>query len=809
MNYKSTLVLLILVAALGVYFFATPEKPVPPVEEPEAGGPGATARPGSNAGKPVLEGAEWNLQKIDGVGFSDGRQVMVARREGEDWMLKEPVRWRMNEHDIPNLINVATGVRYFDKMNRDANLKDLRLEPAAVTITLFPKEGKEPMVLEVGRMGVAGAGYLKIKGKPDVYVVEDSLHRLVLDRDATDWRSQSLAGAPGPERADTLSVKQQGGGFEIKRIGGRWTIVQPERSRADQDAVNAFVYGLGRAYAAKFIEDKPADLARYGLDKPQAVIQVSQPGEPGKDGAKEGGVAAKAGTLSIGSATDLTSNHYYAMWSSLDNTSTVVFTLAKLEAEKYIRPVENYRDRRLVNLPLSDITRVKAAFGKDEKPMSLSDEAQGGYALRLDKDSWVFDDAKGVTAGGPGLHLPSAMVAASDGKTEVELKPDTLAVNTMLNRLVNAKATAFEKAEESAQSGKRIGVVELVGVGGLNKEALGFYEHDPESLKVLRMTADKSGAMVSEPVAMIVPRKELTGLMVTREQLLDRSLINVVPAQVVRLEIDRMQSAYPAKYVISRVTGEKPGDEKWVFEDGSQAEVSAVSRILDLTAPLRASGRNGKVSDKPGSVIRFALVSKEGQRFEYGVTPGAGEGEAVLFTGTVPGKDAKALPTAPRGLIAALEGEVRSRSMLPVSADQIATVTINPTTDLITLNQGNKGSYRNPDGKLIDPTKVGPMFDTLAGLRAERILETPKEGVEGELKREFVIQTRDGAKWTLKVYLSRTIGVVGVLSGPVRADSAGKTGEMKVFKLSQPSMDRLSADVIAKVKRAPEGEQQE
>jgi hypothetical protein len=811
MNYKSTLVMLVLVAALGALFFFGPKGSVEPVvENPQTpGGVDAAANT-----KPVLDSAAWNLEKIGGVNFHTLRQEMEAEREGEDWVLRKPVRWRMNEHDIPNLINVATGVRYFEKLKDGANLKDLKLDPALATVTLKPKAGGEAVVLEVGRLGVAGAGYLKIAGKPEVYVVSDALHKLVLERNATDWRSQSLAGVPGPERADLVTLVSGGESFKFQRVDGKWVLEGEKGGRLDQDTVNSLVFGVGRAYASKFIEDKPADLARYGLDKPRAVVRLRAPvdvpaqkagaaSQPaaGQPAATQPAQAAQmVGTLSIGSPVDLAAGAYYAMWSTDEYPSTVVFTLSKMSAETFMRGVETYRERRLVNLKHADIMKVESAFNPEGEKTDADAAKENAYKLKLEKDVWQFDDGKS----GPGVLDLSGLVEAGKGIVGGGLSPmpDTPAVNALLDKLTRARATGFEGVDyvltQRSQPDVNLGVIQVSGLGGLETEKLTFYHHDPEHWKVRHN---------DDSVYQIVAKKDLTGVSITRKQLLDRGLINVIPTQVVKLEIDRTLSAYPAKYVITRVEEEGgKGPQKWVFEDGSAADAAAVSRVLDLVAPLRAVNRDGKVSPKPGSVIRFAVTSKEGQRFEYGVAAGGKDGDTVLFPGNVPAPGTTALPTAPRALMAAMESEVRSRTMLPVSADQLAMVTVNPGTDLITINQGNKGSYRNPDGKVLDPSKVGPMFDALGGLRCERIVEAPKSGLPGEAVRDLVVQTRDGAKWTLKLYRAQGLGNVGVLTGPSGVE--GKTSEAKVFTLSEDTMQRLLAEVVAKVRRATEEEEQ-
>src|SRR5690348_18215130 len=56
--------------------------------------------------------------------------------------------------------------------------------------------------------------------------------------------------------------------LDLKKENGKWAITQPKPLPADSDSVSSLVSTLGGVSADTTVEDKPADLSAYGLNKP-------------------------------------------------------------------------------------------------------------------------------------------------------------------------------------------------------------------------------------------------------------------------------------------------------------------------------------------------------------------------------------------------------------------------------------------------------------------------------------------------------------------------------------------------------------
>jgi hypothetical protein len=60
---------------------------------------------------------------------------------------------------------------------------------------------------------------------------------------------------------------------------GEWKITQPAEYKADRDTIDNLLFELDSLKAQKFVLDKPASLAPYGLDNPQNIVTLYESGK--------------------------------------------------------------------------------------------------------------------------------------------------------------------------------------------------------------------------------------------------------------------------------------------------------------------------------------------------------------------------------------------------------------------------------------------------------------------------------------------------------------------------------------------------
>lgn len=60
----------------------------------------------------------------------------------------------------------------------------------------------------------------------------------------------------------------------LKRSGDAWTVIEPGPPRADQSAVDTFLYNISSLQVERKVEDNPADLDKYGLKQPHYEVKA-------------------------------------------------------------------------------------------------------------------------------------------------------------------------------------------------------------------------------------------------------------------------------------------------------------------------------------------------------------------------------------------------------------------------------------------------------------------------------------------------------------------------------------------------------
>jgi hypothetical protein len=120
-----------------------------------------------------------------------------------------------------------------------------------------------------------------------------------------------------------------------------------------------------------------------------------------------------------------------------------------------------------------------------------------------------------------------------------------------------------------------------------------------------------------------------------------------------------------------------------------------------------------------------------------------------------------------------LMSELRDTTVLKLDVEAITSV----TSAGVTIERTPDGKFRATDGSAVDEAKAAALFDTLAGLSAERFVTADRAA--GEPTHTLIITTSGGASRTLKLW------------APAGGTPIGQI-DQQTFTLSPESMAQLT-----------------
>lgn len=205
-----------------------------------------------------------------------GQDLEIGQNNLAQWEVIKPVQAKAEFAVVDDLINQLSrlkGSRIHEMNARD--LKKYGLEPAYATVTLSALE-RSKIVDKVLRIGNPvndkepdGERFVKAEGSPNVAVIPGPLAKR-LTASASQFRDRTLG--EGFVSADQIIIERGERKITFAKGAGGWKVTQPLATDAeDQDLRELHDMMAAKPKAEEIVEDKPKDLARYGLDKPEHV----------------------------------------------------------------------------------------------------------------------------------------------------------------------------------------------------------------------------------------------------------------------------------------------------------------------------------------------------------------------------------------------------------------------------------------------------------------------------------------------------------------------------------------------------------
>lgn len=679
MNFKTTFILVLLLGIVGAYFYFVSMKGKP--TGPDTPGPGDM--------KPLITQIP---SDVNALAVTKGDTTIEMLRPGAPdtrWFQTAPVRFPLNEWSakdelIPKALNLLYSQSFEPGRDDMPTLKDINLDPPLATLTLqratTTTDRKIIHTIKLGKTVTGNRGYAMVNDDKKVYVVAGDLHKILLDQDINDWRIKDIV---GPQIAQAESITLSGmnnGTISLSKKNSEWFLSAsetPENSRADTTAVNDLLVAFDSINIAKFTDDNPEDLSPYGLDKPRMAIDIT------RVGAKPDETVTIS--VSIGAPVDLTGARYFATWSPEGQADTVVLEIGASHVTALTKSVDDMRDPR--------ITPTK--FG-NVKQLNITRSA-GALSLLKSTSGWEF---------------PNGVGYAVDQNKASELIEQILRAGAV-GYLSNAKLTGEALATIAlttigTNEADRITVHDPVGQSETIAQQLGSKNFDPKEHYLTR----RSG----ESVVYIVDRSKLNRIFQSPLALRDRMVLDLKPDQLKKITVKQFNSVV---HEFNQSTPEPPAkpDPFWNLSGHESFEGAAFEYLLQQLLPLKAESWLD-LDPKTGDVV-LGLYTKDDKKII--VTFDAKRNMAMTLHG------GKKVFQVSKDLIEALTTDFRDRNVLPVNVDQLKSVELTREGLSLTVRKDANGQFVSNEVSLIEQSAAQQFFDTLAGLRAERLIDKPDE----------------------------------------------------------------------------------
>ncbi len=207
-----------------------------------------------------------------------GRELVIARdKPGAPWMITKPIGTRANQTAANNLANAIAdcqSTRTIDEHPK--HFAPFGLAKPAVTVVVTTFKGRTLPGIEVGKTTPVGFNaYIRMTDKPAVMLVSSAFPP-GMQKTVDEMRDRSLMNFNIDDVTKFTLQPDDGPLIEVDhdRKTGKWEIVEPRRYPADPTQVRQVLSSLADAQVSDFVNDAPADVSQYGLEKPHLTVTV-------------------------------------------------------------------------------------------------------------------------------------------------------------------------------------------------------------------------------------------------------------------------------------------------------------------------------------------------------------------------------------------------------------------------------------------------------------------------------------------------------------------------------------------------------
>jgi hypothetical protein len=308
-------------------------------------------------------------------------ETTTLKKQGDTWQIVSPAGLDVDASEVSTVVSTLETLEEQSTVaEKPTSVEQYQLEPARFSIGFRAAGDPAMRRLQIGKKTPTGGDlYARVEGQPEVFLIsaylEDSLDKTPFElRDKTVLKVDRVG-------VDMLALESQGApALAFQRKDSEWRLTKPIDARADFSAVDNIVGKVAQANMksleptpAEMKELTPAELRKYGLEKPQATATL--------------GVGSTRATLALGNKKDDTS--IYAR----DLSRPLVFTVEASLLEDFKHKTADLRKKDLFDFRSFTAVGLDLTMGKDsatfakvkEEPEKPKDEGKDKEKAKADE----------------------------------------------------------------------------------------------------------------------------------------------------------------------------------------------------------------------------------------------------------------------------------------------------------------------------------------------------------------------------------------------------------------------------------------
>lgn len=393
---KSTLVVLLLAAALGGYVYYSEFR-------------NHKEKPAEDAPKPLYAFVGDDITSIR-VTRPGEKAPLALERRTQGWMLTSPIETLADRAAADTVAGALARASSSRNLPADpARLKEYGLDPPAASVEFRLKNGQSQR-LELGARDFSETNvYARQGGAKEVLLLSDTVLSEVT-RPVNDLRDRSLLHLDSWSLVE-WDIHTPKATFHLEKKGDLWQLTAPRTAPADADEVTSLTSSLSSGRFSDVVDEQagaPALALRYGLTPPALSVRARN----------EQGVNA---SLLIGKKDG---NKYFAR----DAGRSMVFHVEESLVKKFQEAsTESLRDKHIVRVKAEDFSQL--AIHNEKQTIVAALSADGKWLVQEPPDrkgkelnAWrVFEPINNSRATEV-LDQPGGSILAKLAKPAVEIR---------------------------------------------------------------------------------------------------------------------------------------------------------------------------------------------------------------------------------------------------------------------------------------------------------------------------------------------------------------------------------------------------